>query len=146
VYMQFIAPIGAGGGLDSAVPLVADITGNPLPLQPEIPAGVVVPASGSSLSATAAASSPTFPTVYPWIDYGALVQDGAFSETTSPDQMWHRNWFETPGSGEPPWANALADRPACCGGSLSLLDRAKQHPLIALALLVGVVLVVKRKP
>ena len=142
MYMQFNAPIGAGGGGYSAIPLVADIEGNPLPLQPEIPAGGVA----SDLSATAAVSSPTFPTVYPWIDYGALTQDGAFRRTTSPDPMWHQSWFETPGpGGEPPWANALADRPACCGGSLSLLDRAKQHPFIALALALGVVLVVKRK-
>jgi hypothetical protein len=54
--------------------------------------------------------------------------------------------FDGGGGGEPPWSDALAGRSgSCCRGSLSLLDRIREHPWISLGVLVAVVAVVKGK-
>ena len=106
MYMQFSAPIGAGGPAEPFTPLAFDAGGNPLPLQGN-PSAATLPAnpwtagatsaggaasllsSGSSgpLPGTVSGSSPFavgapsgapggVPVVLPWVDYGGGAAGG----------------------------------------------------------------------
>ena len=139
------------------VPLASGAVGAPVasftfpPMLPRFSygGGLIPSAAGSGGTAGAAGDeSPTFSQVLPWVDYGSLSDNGAFGPTDQGDAgsynfaRWAFFGGGDAGGGEPPWSDALAGSSACCGGS-NLWDWVKAHPLIAAAVAVGLVVVVK---
>ena len=145
--MPFNAPIGAGGKAEPFVfpALRSDTAGNPLPLQPELPGGVVAGGAASPSSGFPGG----VPVVLPWVDYGTAGGGGVSAvaapwQTTMPPDGSRFAAMGPGATGEPPWSDALSSRPAgCCGGSRSLIQWAKQHPWISLGAVVAVICVAK---
>ena len=137
MYMPWIAPIGAGGQPEPFVPrIMSDESGNPLPLQPEVPtAGQAVAclAAGSVAQPTIGTVN-TAPVVSPWTDYGIPPSSGVPWRTKGRGSGYAS-------SGESPWSDALEGRPPCCCGSGgSVLNMVQAHPWVTLGVVLAVVL------
>ena len=138
MYMPWIAPIGAGGQPEPFVPrIMSDESGNPLPLQPEVPtAGQAVAclAAGSVAQPTIGTVN-TAPVVSPWTDYGIPPSSGVPWRTKGRGSGYAS-------SGESPWSDALEGRPPCCCGSGGgVLNIIQAHPWVTLGVVLAVVLV-----
>jgi len=145
MYLNFVAPIGPGGAPPTVFPPVLSVDSSG-----PVVASTAASAAGSPPTASPAAPATPggTPVVYPWVNYG-LPGDNV-STNGAPGRSfafgggvlgW--NGPSGPFNGEPPWSNALVNRPSgCCGGSRSLLQLAKQHPWVTLGLVAAGILVI----
>jgi len=150
MYLNFVAPIGPGGPPPTVFPAVVSVDSSG-----PVVASAAAPGSGSPSTASLAApasssggSSFSAPVVYPWVSYGLPGESVAMNGAPSPSFAFGAGvlgWNGPSGSfsGEPPWSNALVNRPAgCCGGSRSLVQIAKQHPWVTLGVAIAGILVI----
>jgi hypothetical protein len=147
MYINFVAPIGPGGKPPTSFPPVVSVDSSG-PVVASTAASLAAPGSPAVASPAAPASSGGTPAVYPWVNYGLPGDNVSANGAPSPSFAFGSgvlgwNGASGPFNGEPPWSNALVNRPSgCCGGSRSILQLAKQHPWVTLGVVIAGILVI----